>query len=69
MASFKRGDKVEWKTSQGSTRGTVVGTVTSETHVKGYVAKASPEHPEVEVRSAKSGKHAVHGAGALRKAR
>ena len=69
MARLKQGDKVEWNTSQGPTRGTVVRTVTSETHVEGHVAKASPAHPEVAVRSDKSGKPAVHRAEALRKLR
>lgn len=69
MTTFKKGDKVEWNTSQGKTRGTVEGTVTSETHIKGYTAKASPAHPEVKVRSDKSGKPAVHRADALHKAR
>jgi len=69
MAGIRKGDKVEWNTSQGTTRGTVVGTVTSETHVKGYTAKASPGHPEVKVRSDKSGKPAVHRAEALHKVR
>ncbi len=69
MASFKRGDKVAWNTSQGSTRGTVVGRVTSETPVEGHVAEASSSHPEVEVRSDRSGKPAVHRPDALKKVR
>ena len=69
MSSLKRGDHVEWKTSQGPTRGTVVRTVTAPTHVKGWMAGASRDDPEVEVRSDKSGAHAVHRAGALRKGR
>ncbi len=69
MSTFKRGDHVEWNTSQGPTRGTVVGTVTHEKHVKGYTAKATPGHPEVEVRSDKSGAHAVHQPDTLRKVR
>ena len=69
MSSLKRGDKVEWNTSQGVTKGTVVGNVTSQTHVEGYTAKASPQHPEVKVRSDKSGKPAVHRAAALKKVR
>ena len=69
MATLKRGDHVEWSTSQGPTRGTVVGTTTHATHVKGYTAQASPGHPEVEVRSDKSGAHAVHRPEALRKVR
>jgi len=69
VATLKRGDKVEWNTPQGPTRGTVVGTRTAETRVHGYTAKPSPGHPEVEVRSAKSGKAAVHRPEALRKVR
>lgn len=69
MATLKRGDHVEWNTSQGPTRGTVVGKATHTTHIKGYTAKASPENPEVEVRSDKTGAHAVHHAEALKKVR
>ena len=69
MAALERGDHVEWKTSQGTTRGTVVGKVTSTTHVKGHQARASTANPEVEVRSAKSGAKAVHHADALKKVR
>ena len=69
MANLKRGDKVEWNTPQGATTGTVVRTVTSTTHVKGHTARATPEHPEIEVRSTKSGKAAVHKASALKKVR
>ncbi len=56
----KKGDKVSWGTSQGKTQGTVEKIVTSPTKVKGFTAKASKEHPEVMVKSAKSGKVAVH---------
>jgi hypothetical protein len=34
---LERGDKVEWNTPQGKTRGRVGKKVTSETHVKGRV--------------------------------
>lgn len=69
MSTFKRGDHVEWSTSQGATRGTVVGPVTHQKRVKGYTAEAAPGHPEVEVRSDNSGAHAVHKPEALRKVR
>ncbi len=69
MPGPKRGDYVEWNTPQGPTRGTVRRTVTAGTKVRGHVAKASPGHPEVEVRSDKSGALAVHLAGALKKVR
>ena len=64
----KKGDKVRWNTTQGETKGTVERVVTSETEVKGHVAKATKDHPEVVVRSDKSGKEAVHKPEALKKA-
>ncbi len=69
MAELKRGDHVEWNTSQGKTHGTVLRKVTSTTHEKGYTAKASPSNPELEVRSDKTGAKAVHHAEALKKVR
>lgn len=56
----KKGDHVTWNTSQGQTHGTVEKIVTSETHIKGHTAKASKDHPEVLVKSDKSGKEAIH---------
>lgn len=64
---LKPGDKVTWKTSQGETEGVVEKKVTSPTRVKGHVAKATPENPEYVVKSAKSGKKAVHKPDALDK--
>ena len=69
MPALKRGDHVEWSTSQGKTRGTVVGGVASTTRVEGWTAKASKANPEVEVRSDRSGAHAVHHPDALKKVR
>lgn len=56
----KPGDKVSWGTSQGKTEGVVKKIVTSTTKIKGHVAKATKDHPEVLVQSSKSGKQAVH---------
>ena len=64
---LKPGDKVAWNTSQGETHGTVEKKVTGTEKVKSHVAKASPAHPEYKVKSAKSGKAAIHKAEALRK--
>ena len=69
MSRLKRGDHVEWNTSQGPTRGTVVRGVTAPTRIKGYTAEASPANPEVEVRSDRTGAHAVHHPDALKKVR
>lgn len=61
----KVGDKVAWTTSQGKTSGTVTRKVTGTATVKGHTAKASKSEPEFEVKSAKSGKKAIHKPEAL----
>jgi hypothetical protein len=65
----KKGDKVSLGTSQGETHGTVEKVVRRTTKIAGYVAKATPANPEVLVKSAKTGKQAVHKPGALKKTR
>ena len=64
---MKAGDKVKWGTSQGETHGTVEKIVTGTTQVKGHTAKATKEHPEIVVKSDKSGKKAIHKPEALKK--
>ena len=58
--TLKPGDKVSWGTSGGETHGTVEKKVTGTTEVKGHTAKATKEGPQFVVKSAKSGKTAVH---------
>jgi hypothetical protein len=65
---FKHGDRVEWNTPQGSTRGTVKKKLTSETEVGGQKIRASEDEPRYLVESEKSGKEAAHKADALSKA-
>jgi DUF2945 family protein len=64
---LKRGDRVEWNTSQGTTSGKVVRKLTSPTAIKGHEVKASDENPEYLVRSDKTGAEAAHKPDALRK--
>ena len=64
---FKQGDRVEWNTPQGKTRGTVRKKLTSDTQVGGQKITASEDHPRYLVESEKSGKEAAHKAGALSK--
>ena len=64
--SFKRGQAVEWDASQGVVEGTVERVVTKPTRIKKYVAAASPDHPEVVVKSDRTGAEAVHRPEALR---
>ncbi|MDX6749279.1 DUF2945 domain-containing protein [Geminicoccaceae bacterium 1502E] len=64
---LKKGDEVEWETSQGKTHGKVVKKQTSRTHIKGHEVAASQEDPQYIVESAKSGKKAAHKPEALKK--
>ena len=63
---LKAGDKVEWQTSQGKTRGTVKKKLTSPMEIKGHHVAASKENPEYLVET-ESGALAAHKPGALKK--
>ena len=65
--ALKKGDKVEWNTSQGKTKGTIKKKLTSTTKIKGHKAAASKAKPEFLVESEKTGKKAAHKAEALKK--
>lgn len=64
---FKKGDKVEWKTPQGTTTGKIIEKLTSPTEIKGHHVAASKDNPEYLVKSDKTGKEAAHKADALKK--
>jgi len=64
---LKKGDKVEWKTSQGKTTGEVEKKLTSPTEIKGHHVAASKDNPEYLVKSEKSGKEAAHKPESLEK--
>lgn len=64
---LKKGDRVSWATSQGRTRGKVVGIRTKPFSIKGTDLTASKDEPMVEVESEKTGAHAGHKASALSK--
>ena len=64
---LKKGDHVNWNTSQGETSGTVVSKVTRTAKVKGHTAKASADEPEYKVKSDKTGAEAIHKPEALHK--
>jgi hypothetical protein len=65
--TLKAGDEVRWDTPQGETHGKVVKKVTGTAKAGGHVAKASKDDPQYEVKSAKSGKTAIHHPDALKK--
>ena len=64
---LEKGDDVTWKTHGTETEGTVTKKITSETEAAGRKVKASPDEPQYEVESDKSGKTAVHKPDALDK--
>ncbi|SDC14798.1 Protein of unknown function [Geodermatophilus telluris] len=64
---FRKGDHVAWKSHGSETEGTVQKKITEETEAGGRKVKASPDEPQYEVESAKSGKTAVHKPSALKK--
>ncbi len=64
---LRKGDRVEWNTSQGPTTGKVKRKLTRRTNVKGHEVAASADNPEYLVESEKSGSEAAHKPGALRK--
>ena len=65
--TLKKGDKVEWDTSQGKTHGVVERKLTSDTQIKGHTAKATKDDPQYLVKSDKSGKEAAHKPDELKK--
>lgn len=64
---FKKGDRVEWNTSQGKTTGKVVKKLTSPTDIKEHHIAASEDNPQYLVESDKTGKQAAHKPDALKK--
>lgn len=62
-----KGDTVAWKSHGSTTEGEVERKLTKRTEAAGRTVDASPDDPQYEVRSAKSGKRAVHKPSSLRK--
>ncbi len=69
MATFKKGDHVTWSAgSEGKhIAGTVQKTITKPMEIKGHHVAASPENPEVVVKSDATGAIAAHKPSALHK--
>jgi len=64
---FKKGDKVEWETAQGTTIGIIKEKLTSPIDIKGHHVAASEENPQYLVESEKTGKEAAHKPESLKK--
>lgn len=63
----EKGDKVTWSSHGGRTEGEVEKEITERTEASGRTVDASPDDPQYEVRSDKSGRTAVHKPSALKK--
>lgn len=64
--SFKKGDRVEWKSAQGTVEGVVKRKLTEPTDIKGHHVAASDDNPEYLVESDRTGKEAAHKPEALK---
>jgi DUF2945 family protein len=62
---LRKGDHVTWKSHGSEAEGEVTRKITEETEAGGRKVKASPDEPQYEVESDKSGKTAVHKPSAL----
>ncbi len=60
MADLKKGDSVEWHSSQGTIEGKVVKKLTTPTDIKGHHVAASDDNPEYLVKSDRTGAEAAH---------
>ncbi len=65
--AWKKGDRVRWHASQGTVHGTVEATLIGRTTIGEHVVAASKTHPQVLVRSAKTGAVAAHRPDAIEK--
>ena len=63
--TYQKGDKVSWKTSQGTTHGVVEEKKTRDFQLKNQKFTASVGEPSYIVKSDKSGETAAHREAAL----
>lgn len=64
---FKKGDRVEWETSNGKTVGKIKKKLTEPMDIKSHHVAASEENPQYLVESEKTGKEAAHKPASLEK--
>ncbi|KQX61250.1 MULTISPECIES: DUF2945 domain-containing protein [unclassified Streptomyces] len=62
-----KGDQVSWKSHGQNVTGKVKRKITERTEAAGRTVDASPEEPQYEVESDKTGRSAVHKPAALRR--
>lgn len=65
--NVRKGDRVSWRTHGTRTIGRVTRKITGRRRAAGRTVDASPDAPQYEVRSEKSGRRAVHKPESLHK--
>ena len=65
--NLKVGDKVTWNSTQGKVKGTVKKKLTAPIDIKTHHVAASPDNPQLLVKSAATGKVAAHKPAALKR--
>lgn len=63
--TFRKGDRVAWRSHGETVEGTVEEKITSDTQAAGRTVRASKDEPQYRVRSIKTGADAVHKPSAL----
>ena len=64
---LKPGDHVEWRHMGAKPKGEVKGKITQDKKIAKHQVRASPQSPQVEVASDKTGKRAAHKPKSLKK--
>lgn len=62
---FKVGDHVRWNSEAGCVSGRIIAVHTGDFDYKGHTHRATPEHPQYEIRSDKTEHIAAHRGEAL----
>jgi Hypervirulence associated proteins TUDOR domain len=64
---YKIGDRVAWNSEAGRVSGTIIRVHTRDFNYKGHNHHASPDSPQYEIKSSKTGHIAAHKGSALSK--
>jgi len=67
MSDFATGDHVEWNSEAGTVKGVIRAVHTRDVEFKGRTRRCSPDQPQYEIESDKTGHMAMHKGSALRK--
>lgn len=67
--AFRIGDHVAWNSEASQVSGTIIAIHTRDFDYKGHTHRASPDHPQYEIKSDKTDRIAAHRGEVLRRVR